>query len=210
MLVALCQTGERGVRQERGNQSGAPAVGEHWIRWKAVEKAGKRGKSSWRPYGSGSWRAGQWQYWWRSNQGTFGGGLGRQSPSATRRGTVDVSRSPVSDHQGLVPMFLRLAPHQPWCQTSEGHQGTIRWLLLLKEGGIYPGKCVLGKTLAFRDRQTAASGERLLRCQPASHTGNTCLCCFAGLGSCQMFGENTSTLHMGKLGWEAWVKTGFV
>lgn len=102
-----------------------------------------------------------------------------------------------STHHRLCGCSLRLASPQPWCRKMPGHH---RWLLLPEEGGIFPGKYGPRETVTFRDRWTAPLGERLLRCQPAWHSGNAGACGFKGQRNHQMFGENTSAHHTSESG----------
>lgn len=63
---------------------------------------------------------------------------------------------------------------------SQGHQGTNRWLLLLEESGICPGKRGWGKYSPSQTGRQLPLGECLLCCQPAIHSGTACWCCFTG------------------------------
>ena len=90
---------------------------------------------------------------------------------------ADVSRSLASAHHRLMECHTSLAAKG---LISQGHQGTNRWLLSLEESGLCPGRHGPGKhSLSETGRQLPLGG-RLLRCQPAIHSGSSYLCCSTG------------------------------
>lgn len=90
---------------------------------------------------------------------------------------ADVSRSPASGHHRLMECHTSLAAKG---LISQGYQGTDRWLLSLEESGLCPGRHGPGKHLPSETGRQLPLGGRLLRCQPAIHSGSSYLCCSTG------------------------------
>lgn len=151
MLVALCRTGGGKVRWRQGDQPGDPCSLPDQ-RWSLGQGEG------------GMPGTGAWEAWWAGTH-------------ATGRGVADVSRSPASGHHRLVECHTS---HAPKGLISQGHQGTNRWLLSLEESGPCPGRHGPGKHLPPETGRQLPLGGRLLRCQPAIHSGSSCLCCSTG------------------------------
>lgn len=157
-----------------GGRWRGPGSGQ-W-QWRSRVKASRQW---WRSCGaSRTWRAGQQQWWVAGGGGDHWWRAQRAGSHSAWTGRVDASRSPARDHHDLVPALSEAGAVLPGGARGLTGEGC---LLVLQDGVASAlANVARGKRSPSEAGRQLPPGECVLRCQPAIHSGNTCLCCFAG------------------------------